>query len=546
VALKAMTAIVLLAFAHGAVALGMSTFKDVSCWDDARKITRISVQTDKAPTWTITEYSSPRRVLAVLNNCRLDRKIAAKKGKDSKVHVTYNKGMVTKVETWQTTGSRVCLLVYLKDKCSVKAHTYKDYVFFDFTKPAHLQKKLESPESVRSRKSVLTKMIVLDPGHGGDDSGCTGLYDTREKDIALNICKMVQDYMNASTSFHVYLTREADFYPSLEERVVFANEFADRGGADCFVSVHCNSAKTRSAHGVEIFRLSDSTVSTESYQHLKETTKSFSRQTQNMLTRLRVEDSDRLADELLDQLCGLPGFSRRAKEAKTARFRVLRNLSVPGVLVETGFLSNWSDAKRLNSSSIQRQVAWQICEAIQDYFGIDVPKSRRETELALAAEAVTTRVHVVKSGESLYSIARKFGTTITALQAANGMKGTLLKAGQKLAIPVRSSGMERTHVVKAGDNLYEIARKYGVTVSALRERNKIGSKGIIHPGDKIVVPSSTSRRRESIYVVKAGDSLYGISRKYGVSVNALSARNNIGKKGLIHPGDWLIIPSGSL
>lgn len=489
---------------------GATTVKvrKIECWDDQRKITRVTFQINKDPKWKVGEYDSPPRVLVRLYGSELDNSIWKNLKEGAKFRMDFDKGIVDKVETWEADGNSVYLYIYLKEKAKPNIYTKSNYLCIDFEKPKHLQKAQESPEQVRARKSVLTKMIVLDAGHGGEDTGCLGLYGTVEKDINMKITRMLAELINnqGNQHFHAYLSREADFYPTLEERVAFANELAAQGGADCFVSIHCNSARSRNANGVEIFRLSESEVNTEARNTMLDMSKSssslsssYQREALAMLTRLRVEDSDRLGLSLLDKMCSIPGFARRAKDAKQARFRVLRNLTVPGVLVEAGFLSNWNDASKLRKMEVQQQVAWKIYEGLKDYFNVDIIEQPRMPQMAsvdIEDTLVASGLHTVKRGESLWSISKRHGVTVKSLAGFNNIRGNLVKVGQVLVIPGSSSAKysaseeekESTYKVKLGDSLYSISKKYGVSVQDIRTRNKIGRRSIIHPGDSLIIP----------------------------------------------------------
>lgn len=489
----------------------------VDCWDDARKTTRVTVQVDSNPSWSVQEYDSPPRLLVRIERAQLDKSLGVAEG--GKLLVNFNKGVVSKFEAWQTNTNRVYLFVHLNAKCSSNVYLKNNFLCLDFERPTQMQVALEPPEKVRQRKSVLTKFVVIDAGHGGEDPGACGLYGTIEKDIVLNIAKKLVSIMNDPNNkgFHAYLTREADFCPSLEDRVIFANELANRGGADCMVSIHCNWAKNANATGVEIFRLSESEVSQEAIREMDKgvgntSTKSkYSSETQAFLTRLRVEDADRLARNLLDQLCAIPGFSRRAEDAKQARFRVLRNLHVSGVLVEVGFLSNWSDATKIKNPAVQEQIAWKIYEGLKGYFGVEAVEPLRPKQVASAASTSGLRYHKATKGETLWSIARTYGVSVEELTNMNVLPGRLLKEGQVLIIP--SGGGSRT----ASDS-----------EPIVQSLPKPTAKPLVVP--------------EEAYSVKPGDNLYSISKRYGVSIQQLRTRNNLDKRGVIHPGATLVIP----
>jgi len=499
----------------------VSRIRRLDCWDDARKTTRVTVQVDSSPTWTVQEYDSPPRVLVRVQQAQLDKSLGV--AQEEKLFVNFNKGMVGKVEAWQTSANRVYLYVYLNAKCKTNVYMKNSFLCLDFERPKEQQVVVEPPEKVRQRKSVLTKFVVIDPGHGGEEPGACGLYGTIEKGIVLNISKHLAALMNdpKNKSFHAYLTREEDFCPQLEERVVFANELAAKGGADCMVSIHCNWARNANANGVEIFRLSESEVTQEAIRGMSKVTAggtkiNYNQETQDFLTRLRVEDADRLGKSLLDQLCLIPGFSRRAEYAKQARFRVLRNLHVSGVLVEVGFLSNWSDAMKIKNPAVQGQIAQKIYDGLKAYFGVETVEPTRSKPVASAASTTSLRYHKTVKGDSLWSVAQTYGVNVEDLCNTNVIPGRVLREGQVLVIPggsgfriasdsepIASSApapttrpsvlSEQSYSVKPGDNLYSISKRYSVSIQQLRTRNNLSKRSVIHPGDVLVIPERPNR-----------------------------------------------------
>jgi len=171
-------------------------------------------------------------------------------------------------------------------------------------------------------------------------------------------------------------------------------------------------------------------------------------------------------------------------------------------------------------------------------------------------------IHVVGWGETLFSIARRYGTSVDAICAANGIADpTRIYAGQRLTIPssnVVSSASSvpaaagGTHVVRSGENLFRIALRYGVTVQALAELNGIYNPGNVVVGQKLVIPGSAAtpsvayqpQHASTTHAVQRGETLSAIARRYGVSLWTLVQSNNISNPALILPGQVLVVPSG--
>ena len=167
-----------------------------------------------------------------------------------------------------------------------------------------------------------------------------------------------------------------------------------------------------------------------------------------------------------------------------------------------------------------------------------------------------SNIYIVKSGDSLYSIARKYNTTVDEIKRLNNLSSNVLSIGQVLKIPSSESsntgsgtGISNTYVVKSGDSLYSIARKYNTTVDELKRLNNLSSN-VLNIGQVLKIPSSESSNTGSntgtsnTYVVKSGDSLYSIARKYNTTVDEIKRLNNL-TSNLLSIGQVLKIPSGS-
>lgn len=158
---------------------------------------------------------------------------------------------------------------------------------------------------------------------------------------------------------------------------------------------------------------------------------------------------------------------------------------------------------------------------------------------ALTAEAKVTDeniVHVVKSGESLWSIAQKTGLSIEDLKAINNITGDIIHPGQELLLtPSAEIGI---YTVQPGDSLWKIADKYSMSINDIQKLNNIGET--IYPGQKLKVIQAKTNK----YTVKSGDSLYNIAKKYNTTVSAIKNLNKL-TSDVIHPGDVLLIPTST-
>lgn len=165
-------------------------------------------------------------------------------------------------------------------------------------------------------------------------------------------------------------------------------------------------------------------------------------------------------------------------------------------------------------------------------------------ESLLIPSAATTTLYIVKVGDTLYSIAKRFNTTVSDLIRINNLKTNFLSIGQQLKIPINEDNSEYIiYTVRAGDSLYSIARRYGLTVNSLIKYNNLSSN-ILTIGQKLKIPNKNTESEFEddliIYIVKVGDTLYSIAKKYGMTVDKLIEINNL-KSSILVPGQPLKI-----
>jgi N-acetylmuramoyl-L-alanine amidase len=217
------------------------------------------------------------------------------------------------------------------------------------------------------------RRVIIDPGHGGHDTGAIGKNGTREKDITLAISHKLAAKLR-ERGLEVILTREDDHYVRLEDRAEFANE--SRG--DLFISIHCNSAASAKLHGVETYTLN---ISADRYSIRLAARENASSEKgisdlqfilADLATKANTGESTRLASQVQKSLVGQ--LSREYSDikdlgTKEALFYVLLGVKMPAILVETAFLSHAEEEKRLGSEAYQDSVAQAIAQGVEDFLG---------------------------------------------------------------------------------------------------------------------------------------------------------------------------------
>ena len=227
-------------------------------------------------------------------------------------------------------------------------------------------------------------VVALDPGHGGEDPGATGPNGLREKDVVLQVALQLRERINALPGMRAMLTRDADFFVPLHDRV----RKARRVQADLFVSIHADAFQTPEARGASVFALSQggATSSAARWMANKEnaadlvggmnTAKdpALARALLDMSTTAQIKDSLKLGGEVLGQI-GKVGHLHKGS-VEQAGFAVLKAPDVPSILVETAFISNPDEEAKLRDPVYQEQLVAALTAGIQRYFAKNPPLAR--------------------------------------------------------------------------------------------------------------------------------------------------------------------------
>ena len=237
----------------------------------------------------------------------------------------------------------------------------------------------------RNSSSVDRLLVVaIDPGHGGEDPGAIGPTGLREKDVVLLVALQLRDRLNALPGMRAMLTRDADFFVPLQDRV----RKARRVQADLFVSIHADAFMTPTARGASVFALSQGGASSSAARWMasKENAADLvggvnlakdpvlASALLDMSTTAQIKDSLRLGGEVLGQIGKLGKLHKGSVEQ--AGFAVLKAPDVPSILVETAFISNPEEEAKLRSAEYQEKLVEALTSGIQRYFAKNPPLAR--------------------------------------------------------------------------------------------------------------------------------------------------------------------------
>ena len=410
---------------------------------------------------------------------------------------------------------------------------------------------------VKRQKDIL---IVIDPGHGGEDPGSIGPSRKYEKNATLSISRKLAAQLNAVPGIKTRMTRNADYFVNLNRRVAIARE----NEAHLFISIHADAFTTPQPRGGSVFVLNTRRANTEISRWIENKEKQSEllggsgaaftgniddKNVNQTLLDLQFSHSQKegykLATTILSEM-GKVAKLHNSKPINTS-LAVLRSPQIPSVLVETGFISNPTEEKLLFQRSHQDKLARAVTKAVVKYLKANPPEGIILSNATSSTGSVSQ--HKVSRGESLSVIASKYGTSTQTLMKFNNLKSSSLAIGQVLKIPSSASGSSSssavktksiTHTVKSGEYLGKIASRYKVRVADIKRENRLKSE-TVRVGQKLRITVEVKDVPLRKHKVARGDYLGKIASKYGVSVNSIRQANKLRSDSLA-VGQVLIIP----
>ena len=256
--------------------------------------------------------------------------------------------------------------------------------------PAPLASPAPATLATEEQRSIDRLVIVaIDPGHGGEDPGAIGPTGLREKDVVLTIALKLRDRINSVPGMRAMLTRDADFFVPLHERV----RKARRVQADLFVSIHADAFFTPAARGASVFALSETGATSAAARWMANKENAADgvggvnlgavkdaqvlRAMMDMSTAAQIKDSLRIGREVLALIGQVGALHKRSVEQ--AGFAVLKAPDIPSILVETAFISNPEEEARLRDDDYQDKLVDALHTGIRRYFARNPPLARQRT-----------------------------------------------------------------------------------------------------------------------------------------------------------------------
>lgn len=522
--LKRLTIFMLLLFFFSSQAWAQTEIINLRHWT-APEHTRVVIDTDEEIQYTV-EKSASKVQLNLANSTLL---------KGIPLEYILNKPGIARIVFSVLAAGDVRLEIFVTERVETKIFKLKKFqdkpyrLVVDITLPDVEKEESQAREQVKVVKK--DKIIVIDPGHGGDDPGAIGKRGTTEKDVVLAIGKKLKGVLNSGTGTRAFLTREGDYYVPFKKRLSIAREL----GADLFISIHADAARNSIAKGSSVYCLSTggaTSVAANLLAH-KENLADIIGGTPgegngngesdpiilNMFQTNTINQSKNFGNLILNGLGRINNI--KFPRVQEAPFRVLKFPEIPAVLIETAYISNRQEESNLRDNKFQTALAATIAEAVRGYFSIPEPRPAEtapaDDQIGQEAKSPAAAKHLripsvykVKRGDTLIGIAEKYRTGVSPLLKLNKMKlSDSLHVDRVLTLPVSESyqkgdpdagkaetlkkaSLARTtpafHKVGKGETIAKIARQYQTSVSALLKLNNMKLRDPLYIGRELRLP----------------------------------------------------------
>ncbi len=425
-------------------------------------------------------------------------------------------------------------------------------IVIDIVLPEVAKQESEARERVKiTRKD---RIIVIDPGHGGEAVGAVGKKGTFEKDVVLSISRKLQGVLNKRPGYRAFLTRDGDYYVAFSKRLMIAREY----GADLFVSIHADAARNRTACGTSVYCLSTGGASSEAAKILArnenladvvggvpngESGDGSDPIILDMFQTNTLNQSKTFGGSVLQHL-------QRENQLKftsvqEAPFYVLKLPEIPSVLIETAYISNAKEEKLLKSPRFQAQIAEAIANSITEFLpplppvavSVIVGKEEKQKDQNKA-----TQVEV--SGEVIPAKGEGASRAADAKPAAKNGRPAPVKVAESPSVREKAT----VYRVQRGDTLEKIARKHETSIGVLLSLNHMKLRDPLYVNRVLKITGAPVEKKENqglkapvsegknvpaektgrvIYRVKKGDTLAVIAKRHGTTVGAIAKLNRL-------------------
>lgn len=414
-----------------------TTVENIRVWAESGK-TRVVLDLSRPADHSIFTLRGPDRLVVDLKDGRLAKTLT---------NLPKGVGSVTAIRSAVRANGQLRVVLDLNQNVRSRSFTagpnsqYGDRLVIDLQRTGNLQTVKRASEAYSPGRDIV---IAIDPGHGGHDPGAIGKARTKEKDVALAVSRKLAARINAERGMKAILVRNGDYYVDHRRRT----DIARRNHADLFVSIHADAVDDRRANGATVYALSTKGASDEEARLLAERENAAVR-----VGGVSLEDKDEVLAEVLLDLSQNAALSAsldvgskvireisriarvRRRSVQQAGLLVLKSPDMPSILVETAYISNPSEEKRLRDPGHQGKLANAILGGIRSYFYANPPP---DTQIAMDVRRTPERQvrHVIARGDTLSQIAARYNVSTAAIRAANRLNNDNIRVGQTLSIPI--------------------------------------------------------------------------------------------------------------
>ena len=322
------------------------------------------------------------------------------------------------------------------------------YEYVNWSKPTQektdegILLKINVKKNKELKNNIRDIVVAIDAGHGGKDPGAVSSNNILEKDITLLIAKELQRTLRDTEGYEAVLVRNDDSTVNLNDRYQNARKF----GADAFISIHADGFRLASVKGASVFIWSEESSSSVARNLSEKERKRIQAQIKNIESydfnedaarnlypntyKKKIDQSKQLGIKILDQLKRDPFTKIHKQNVEYADFRVLKSVDIPSVLVESGFITNPDDARRLKTKAGRRMIARSIFLGIHNYF--------KEVTVSgtLLEDYQNYLNYEIQKGDVLSEIAIRFGVTVDSINKTNNLENKSIFPGQIIRIEI--------------------------------------------------------------------------------------------------------------
>ncbi len=429
---RKITAIFMLCLGLASIANASNRIESVRIWP-APENTRIVFDLSEKPDFKYFSLKSPQRLVIDFKNSKNKAALMSAIKADRRVKKI-------RTSTPKHKGSTRLVLELADDyRVSVfplaPAGQYGDRLVIDLYDKE--SQPIATHDNSKGKRDIIIAIVA---GHGGEDPGSIGAAGTYEKRITLKIAQKLANLINKKQGFKAVMIRSGDYYVNHDRKT----ELARKSKADLLISIHADAFTSSQPSGASVLVQATRRADSEFTRWIKNREKNSEllggagetiKKTKDNNLAIALADMKKeytmassydFAEHVVKQLKKVTKLHKKKPERLS--LAVLKSSDIPSVLIETGFISNPQEERRLNNAKHQQKLAKAIYTAVDDYF------SRNPPDGTLIA-ATRIREHRVSRGESLSVVAQRYKVSIRQLKSANNLKSNVVRIGQTLKIP---------------------------------------------------------------------------------------------------------------